>query len=71
MSDFPDVSSLLIEAGGAIQVQNNAELLKQCGRLLEDRDLAKTVGARARAIVDEHQGISQKVAADIAAFLEE
>ena len=71
MSDFPDVSRLLIEAGGAIQVQNMAELLEQCGRLFEDRELAKTMGRRARAIVDEHQGASQKIAADIAAFLEE
>jgi 3-deoxy-D-manno-octulosonic-acid transferase len=71
MRDFPDVSRLLIEAGGAIQVQNTAELLEQCGRLLNNRELASAIGGRARAVVDEHQGISQKIAADIAAFLEE
>ena len=69
MSDFPDVSRLLLEAGGAIQVQNTAELLAQCGRLLEDRELAKTIGVCARAVVNEHQGVSQRIAADIAAFL--
>ncbi len=69
MSDFPDVSQLLLEAGGAIQVQNPAELLDKGAQLLEDRNLAETIGMRARAVVEEHRGASETIAAEIAAFL--
>jgi 3-deoxy-D-manno-octulosonic-acid transferase len=69
MSDFPDVSRLLLEAGGAIQVQNSADLAVKCAHLLEDRNLAETIGMRARAVVDEHLGASKTIAAEIAAFL--
>ena len=69
MSDFPDVSRLLREAGGAIQVQNPAELLDKCAQLLEDRNLAEAIGMRARAVVDENRGASETIAAEIAAFL--
>jgi len=69
MSDFPDVSRLLIEAGGAIRVENTAELLDQCRRLLADRGLAETMGVRARAVVDEHRSVSQTIVAEIEDFL--
>jgi 3-deoxy-D-manno-octulosonic-acid transferase len=70
MSDFPEVSRLLLEKGGAIRVQNTGDLIEQCGRLLADPSLAATVGMRARAVVEEHQGASRKIAADIVAFLD-
>jgi len=69
MRDFPDVSRLLIEAGGAIQVQNAAELLEHCRRLLVDRGLAETMGMRARSVVDEHRGASAAIVAEVEAFL--
>lgn len=70
MSDFPDVSRILIEAGGAIQVQDARELTEQCARLLGKPELAMEIGRRARFAVVEHQGISRTLAADIAAFLD-
>ena len=69
MSDFPDVSRLLIEAGGAIQVQDSIDLMEQCARLLADPELAMAMGVRAGNAVREHQGTSQQLAAEIVAFL--
>jgi 3-deoxy-D-manno-octulosonic-acid transferase len=70
MSDFPEVSRLLVEAGGAIQVNNPSELTEQCSRLLADRELARAMGVRASNAVREHQGTSQRLTAEIVAFLE-
>ena len=69
MSDFPEVSRLLFENGGAIQVRNTNELIEHCGRLLADRRLAEEAGVQARAVVDQHRGTSARIAADIVAFL--
>jgi 3-deoxy-D-manno-octulosonic-acid transferase len=69
MSDFPDVSRLLLETGGAIQVHNSSELTEQCARLLADPGLARAMGIRASSAVHEHQGTSQRIAAEIASFL--
>jgi 3-deoxy-D-manno-octulosonic-acid transferase len=69
MSDFPDVSRQLLDAGGAIQVRDAGELLDQCTQLIEDRSLAQAVGMRARAVVDKHRGASRTIAEEIAAFL--
>ena len=70
MTDFPEVSRLLLERGGAIQVRDAGDLLEQCRRLLADHSLAAEIGLKARAVVDEHQGSSRKIAADIVAFLQ-
>jgi 3-deoxy-D-manno-octulosonic-acid transferase len=69
MSDFPEVSRLLLESGGAIQVRNPDDLIEHCGRLLADRHLADEAGAQARTVVDQHQGASARIAADITVFL--
>jgi len=70
MSDFPDVSRLLIEAEGAIQVRNTSDLIEQCARLFADRELAMAMGIRASTAVREHQGASRHLAADISDFLQ-
>jgi 3-deoxy-D-manno-octulosonic-acid transferase len=70
MSDFPEVSRLLLETGGAIQVQNPTELIEQCTRLLQDHRLAETMGMRARSLVDGHRGASETIAAEVVAFLD-
>jgi 3-deoxy-D-manno-octulosonic-acid transferase len=70
MSDFPDVSRLLIEAGGAIQVRNPSDLTEQCAILLGDPQLAMEMGVRASTAVRKHQGASRQLAAEIMAFLQ-
>jgi 3-deoxy-D-manno-octulosonic-acid transferase len=70
MSDFREVSRLLLEVGGAIQVQNPTELLDECRRLFEDRNLAETMGRHARSLVEQHRGAGKTIAAEVAAFLD-
>jgi 3-deoxy-D-manno-octulosonic-acid transferase len=70
MSDFPEISRLLIEAGGAIQVKNPTELLEQCTRLFVDRGLGEAMGMRARAVVDKHRGASNTIVAEVETFLQ-
>lgn len=70
MSDFPEVSRLLLEKGGAIPVQNTDDLLAHCRRLFAAPSLATAIGLKARVVVDKHQGSSRQIAAEIIAFLE-
>jgi 3-deoxy-D-manno-octulosonic-acid transferase len=70
MSDFPEVSKLLLEAGGAIRIHNSSDLTEQCARLLADRELAREMGIRAGNAVSQHQGASQRLAGEIVAFLQ-
>jgi 3-deoxy-D-manno-octulosonic-acid transferase len=65
MHDFPDVAEWLLNAGGAIQVGNEQDLLAACDRLLSEPHEARTIGARARAVVMEHQGATERVVHDL------
>ena len=69
--DFPDVAAWLLKAGGAIQVANEGELHDACWRLLSNPEEAKDMGERARAVVTEHQGATERVMRDLAGFLAE
>jgi 3-deoxy-D-manno-octulosonic-acid transferase len=71
MHDFPDVAAWLLQAGGAIQVANEGELYDACQRLLSNPEEAKDMGERARAVVTEHQGATERVVRDLAGFLAE
>ena len=65
MHDFPDVASWLLRAGGALQVRNEGELLSACRRLLSDVHEATEMGERARRIVSEHRGATERVVQDL------
>ncbi len=69
MSDFPEISRLLLDKGGAISVQTSDDFADHVRRLLANPSLALAMGSKARSVVDEHQGWSRKIAADIVAFL--
>jgi 3-deoxy-D-manno-octulosonic-acid transferase len=69
MHDFPDVAAWLLMAGGAIQAQNENELFAACERLLSHSDEARTMGERARSVVKQHQGATERVVQDLVAFL--
>ncbi len=71
MHDFPDVAGWLLKAGGAIQAANEGELYDACRRLLSNPEEAKDMGERARAVVTEHQGATERVVRDLAGFLAE
>lgn len=70
MSDFPEASRLLIEAGAAVQVRDEDSLAACLDELLEHPDRAEAMGDSGRDVVKTNQGITEKIAADIAAFLD-
>jgi 3-deoxy-D-manno-octulosonic-acid transferase len=65
MSDFPDIADLMLREGGAIQVKNGEELTEQAYRLLADRALSARLGAKNKALVERHSGVTSKIAGDI------
>jgi len=66
MHDFPDVSAGLLKAGGAIQAANEGDLFAACDRLLSDPEQARVMGERARGVVTEHQGATERIVRDLA-----
>jgi 3-deoxy-D-manno-octulosonic-acid transferase len=54
---------LFIEARAAIEVQDPAELAAAVDRLLSDARTATELGARARQVVDENTGATERVLA--------
>jgi 3-deoxy-D-manno-octulosonic-acid transferase len=65
MSDFPDIAELMLKEGGAMQVKDGDELTAQAYRLLADQDLRARLGAKNKALVDRHAGVTSKIVKDI------
>ncbi len=65
MHDFPDIAAWLLKAGGAIQAAHEAELYEACERLLSNPEEARIMGERARAVVTEHQGTTERIVQDV------
>lgn len=70
MQDFPDVSRWLLEAGGAVQARDEADLYATCQRLLANPQDARMMGDRARRMVTDNQGTTVKIVRDIMNVLE-
>ena len=58
--NFKDAVAGLLEAGGAIRVQDEAELEQGVTRLLEDLALRERMGSAARAFVLAQQGATAR-----------
>jgi 3-deoxy-D-manno-octulosonic-acid transferase len=56
MRDFRQIAAWLLTAGGARQVAHQAELTTTLSLLLDDGQLAASMGERARQVVMQHQG---------------
>ena len=69
MHDFPDVAAWLLKAGGAIQAENERDLFAACERMFSDPEEARAMGERARGVVKEHQGTTERVVQDLVGFL--
>ncbi len=65
MSDFLDIADLMLKEGGAIQVKNGEELTAQGYRLLSDSALSARLGAKNKALVERHSGVTLKITNDI------
>jgi len=69
MFNFLEISSRLIEAGGAIQVSGKEELFSQLKRLLFDEGAGKEVGERGYQFLQKHQGATERMLKEIRPFL--
>jgi len=71
MFNFLEISSRLIEAGGAIQVSNKEELFSQLKRLLSDEGARKELGEKGYQFLQKHQGATERMLEEIRPFLKE
>jgi len=69
MFNFFDISSRLIETGGAIQVSGKEDLFSQLKRLLSDEGTRKEVGEKGYQFLQRHQGATQRLFEEIRPFL--
>jgi 3-deoxy-D-manno-octulosonic-acid transferase len=65
MSDFADIADLMLKEGGAIRVNNGEELTAQGYRLLWDNALSACLGAKNKALVARHSGVTSRLSNDI------
>ncbi|PYS03649.1 MAG: hypothetical protein DMG12_11850 [Acidobacteria bacterium] len=61
MENFRDMACLFLDAKAAVQIQNAAELAPAVERLLADPHHASELGRRARAIVEQNTGATDRV----------
>jgi 3-deoxy-D-manno-octulosonic-acid transferase len=69
MFNFLEISSRLIEAGGAIQVSKKEELFSQLKRLLSDEGARKELGEKGYQFLQKHQGATERMLEEIRPFL--
>jgi len=71
MFNFLEISTRLIEAGGAIQVSGKEDLFSQLKRLLIDEVAREGVGKRGHQFLQKHQGATDRTFKEIWPFLDE
>jgi 3-deoxy-D-manno-octulosonic-acid transferase len=69
MFHFSEISSHLIEAGGAIQVRGKEDLAFQVKRLLSDEGARKEVGEKGYQFLQKHRGAAEKTFEEIKPFI--
>jgi 3-deoxy-D-manno-octulosonic-acid transferase len=69
MSDFPAIAAVMLKEGGAVQVKNEEQLTAEAHRLLSDGALSARLGAKNRALVERHSGVTSRIAEDIVEWL--
>lgn len=69
MFNFFEISSRLVEAGGAIQISGKEELSSQLKRLLFDERACNEVGERGYQFLQRHQGATERMVKEIKPFL--
>jgi 3-deoxy-D-manno-octulosonic-acid transferase len=69
MFNFLEISSRLIETGGAIQVSKKEDLFPQLKRLLFDEGARQKVGEKGYQFLLKHQGATERMVEEIRPFL--
>ena len=70
MFHFPEITSRLIEAGGAIQVSGKEDLFTELKRLLLDEVARKEVGEKGHQFLQKHQGATGRMFEEIRPLLD-
>jgi 3-deoxy-D-manno-octulosonic-acid transferase len=65
MSDFPEISQMLLRAKGAVQVKNPKDLYHRVRDLLTDPAKGEIIGTHAFEVFQANQGAVEKTAAVI------
>jgi 3-deoxy-D-manno-octulosonic-acid transferase len=71
MFNFLEISRLLIEASGAIQVKDRAEFLFQAKRLLQEEGMRKEMGERGHRVLQSHRGATERILSELRPLLKE
>jgi 3-deoxy-D-manno-octulosonic-acid transferase len=69
MFNFLEISRVLIEASGAIQVKDGADLLFQAKRLLHEEKTRMEIGERGHRILQSHRGAAERILAELRPLL--
>ena len=69
MFNFSEISTRLVEDGGAIQVSGKEDLSSQLKRLLFDEAARNGVGQKGRQFLQKHQGATERMFEEIRPFL--
>jgi len=69
MFNFREISRLLTEREGAIQVQGKEDLLFQVKRLLDDEGARNKVGEKGYQVLQENQGATERIFKEIKPYL--
>jgi 3-deoxy-D-manno-octulosonic-acid transferase len=69
MFNFLEISRLLIEAGGAIQVKGREDLIFQLKRLLSDERARKETGEKGYQFLQKHRGATERMFQEIRPYL--
>jgi len=69
MFNFKEISNLLVEAGGAIQVKDDIDLFYQLKRLLSDEISRNKVGQIGYKIIEDNRGAKEKIFFEIKTLL--
>ncbi len=71
MFNFHEIAHLLIEGKGAIQVQGKDDLFRLLQHLFKDQAERTAFGERGYRILQQHQGTTERIFAEIKPFLDE
>ena len=65
MENFSDPARVLLEGGGAVQVQNPQELARAIVKILPDEDLKREMGRKAKISVDAFAGRATRASLEV------
>jgi 3-deoxy-D-manno-octulosonic-acid transferase len=69
MFNFREISRMLVESGGALQVRDAEDLLFHSRRLLQEERARQEMGERGHQVLQTHRGATERIFREILPFL--